>query len=151
MADAQKGLIATKKKGDQEKAESACIALSELFFVVLPFLVLSMTLGQRGELRGIFLLPEWSIVSVVICGQTIVRFVGAALRKTILKERFLLFLSGMVIFLIVNVTILSMVLTTDKVSIVLAALQIIFFVCTSFLYFAATLIHSVVDKEASRD
>src|ERR1035437_4313338 len=115
--DVPRKSLKEKRNEDDIDPESKYVGTSELFFVILPFIVLAMVLGHKGELYTIFYSPEWSIVSVVICGQTIVRFVGAVLGPSAYRERIMMALSGMIVFLFIpNVLILSIVLSVDKIS-----------------------------------
>ena len=64
----------TEEQAEKEDNNRAFIsALSEMLFVLLPFIVIGITLAYRREFRTILFLPEWSIVSAVIVGQSIVK------------------------------------------------------------------------------
>jgi hypothetical protein len=106
-------------------------ATSELLFVILPFIVIAIILGHRGELKIIFFLPEWSIVSAVIVGQSVIKLVSMVLgRKKVIKESILLILSVLIVLWLVPIlVILSIVLIADKdkVSCTLALTQAIMF------------------------
>jgi hypothetical protein len=120
---------------------AALNASAELLFVILPFIAIAMSLLHRGELRTIFYLPEWSIVSAVIVGQAIVKLVSSVLGEPVYKEPVLLTLSVMLVCLLVPILILlTMVLTEDKVSNNQAIAQAVIFSFSAALYwiFAAT-------------
>ncbi len=68
-----------KRKVEYDGKQVIYNMASESLFVLLPFIVIAMTLSHRGQLRLLFTLPEWSIVSAVIVGQTIVRLVSLLL------------------------------------------------------------------------
>src|SRR5664280_1616446 len=115
-------------------------ATSELLFVLLPFVVIAITLAHRGELRTILSIPEWSIVSAVIIGQTITKLASATLGRTGLKkERIVLVMSILLVCMLVPVLIiLAIVLTSPTISKALAVTQAIFFVLSAFLFWAAS-------------
>ena len=147
--DVPRKSLKEKRNEDDIDPESKYVGTSELFFVILPFIVLAMVLGHKGELYTIFYSPEWSIVSVVICGQTIVRFVGAVLGPSAYRERIMMALSGMIVFLFIpNVLILSIVLSVDKISTTLASFQLSIFCIDAILYFIATVLHSDAQKKS---
>lgn len=118
-----------KKDSDHRESLRAKLgAVSELMFVVLPFIVIAITLAHRGELKTIFFLPEWSIVSAVIMGQSIVKWASIAIgNKVSFKEGIVFILSALLVVGLVPILIvLAIVLTADKVSIGLAYTQAIF-------------------------
>jgi len=120
----------------KDKINAVCGASSEVLFVILPFIVIAITLGHRSELKTIFSLPEWSIVSAVIVGQTIVKLVSMALVENVHKERIVVVLSFLLVCLLApNLVVLSIVLTVENVSAVLAVAQgILFLISAAFFW-----------------
>jgi hypothetical protein len=126
-----------KLQEEQESSKARIEAFSELLFVILPFIVIAITLGHRSELRTILFLPEWSIVSAVITGQSIVRISSTAMDRslTVQKEPIVLILSVLLVCLLVPIlVVLSIVLTSDKVSTALAAVQSVLFVASAIVF-----------------
>jgi hypothetical protein len=121
----------------QDKQNAMLGAFSQLLFVILPFIVIAITLGHRGQLGSIFFLPEWSIVSAVIVGQTIVKVVSISLGKNVKAERepIVLMVSILLVCLLVpTLVVLSIVLTSDKVSISMAASQAVLFLLSAMVF-----------------
>lgn len=138
------------KKAREKRADfhAKLDATAELLFVVLPFIVIAITLAHRGELRTIFYLPEWSIVSAVIMGQTIRTLVSLVLGEKVYKAPILLALTILIVFGLVPIlVILSIVLIADKVSTALAAVQGTMFCISAFLFWLIYWAHRSVEKE----
>jgi hypothetical protein len=130
-----------KKKLDR----AATAAHSEILFVVLPFIVIAITLGHRGELNTIFFLPEWSIVSAVIVGQTIVKLASCVIGKSVPRERVVFVLSGLLVCLLVPIlVILAIVLTANKVSVTLAVTQAVLFVISVVFFRNASITETMI-------
>jgi hypothetical protein len=124
-------------------------ASSELLFVVLPFMVIAITLGHLGRLETILSLPEWSIVSAVIVGQTIVKVVSAALGNDVKprSERVVLVLSVLFVFLLVpTLVVLSIVLTSEKVSPSLAIAQAVLFLLSAGVFWGSSLVATFLQE-----
>jgi FtsH-binding integral membrane protein len=120
-----------EKAAERKKDIRATLAtMSELLFVILPFIVIGITLAYRNEIRSLLFIPEWSIVSAVIAGQAIVRFASLAMgRKNVRKEHIVLGVTLMlVIVLAPTLLILVFVLTASLISNALAITQGVFFV-----------------------
>jgi len=127
--------------------------ISETLFVLLPFIVIGMTIGHRGQLHLLFTLPEWSIVSAVIVGQTIVRAVSVLLNREIpRKEGFVLFIAALLVLLLVPVLILlAIVLTSDTVSLSLEIVQTLFFALSLIAFAFGSAMQTIVEtKDAQR-
>jgi hypothetical protein len=120
---------AWEERYENAKLEGNFRAASELLFVLLPFLVIAMTLAHRRELRTMFYMPEWSIVSAVLAGQTIVK-IGTAmvLRASKNLEVVGFILAFLIVCILVPILIvLVIILTTDRVTNSLAIAQAILF------------------------
>ena len=114
-------------------------ASSEMLFVLLPFFTIAIVLAHRGQLRHLFFLPEWSIGSAVMVGQSIVRVVAAVLGKDVYKEAFVLLLSALLVILLVpDLVVLSLGLMTDDLSTGLAVAQACLFVASGLVTWSIT-------------
>jgi hypothetical protein len=89
---------ARKKLEADRESRATAQSWSELLFVILPFIVIAITLLHRGEIGSPFYLPEWSIVSSVIMGQSIMRLVSSALGGRVKNELFMLVLTAIFVF-----------------------------------------------------
>jgi hypothetical protein len=135
--------IEKERESREEKEQhvrATLSATSGIFFVVLPFIVIGITLAHRGELRTILFIPEWSIVSAVIIGQAIVKLAYIGLTKeSIRKEPIVLFISGLLVcFLVPILIVLAITLTSQTMSLGLAITQAIFFVLGVLVFWAAS-------------
>jgi len=121
-------------------------AFSELLFVVLPFIVIAITLGHRGELYTIFSLPEWSIVSAVIIGQSMIRLVSVVLdTKPAYKEGILFILSLILVLLLVpSLVILAIILTSAGVTKLLAYAQASLFIVCAITFYGTSYLETVL-------
>lgn len=128
---------------DPKVNEGAYSAWSEVSFVILPFIVIAIILAHQGQIRTIFFIPVWSVVSAVIVGQTIVKVVSSALvsstygRQVFEKGITLVISVLLVCFLVPNLIILVIALTSNPVSIAVAITQAIMFVISAFLFWLA--------------
>jgi hypothetical protein len=130
----------------KEKKEHYALsaATSELLFVLLPFIVIAITLGHRGELGTIFFMPELSIVSSVISGQAIVKFAQTTMGRKVKKPRAVLVISALLVCLLVPVlVILSIVLSSQSISIPLAVTQTFIFILSAFVFWLATVFEAM--------
>jgi hypothetical protein len=135
-----------KKKEDADNIRAIFGASSELLFVVLPFIVIGITLAHRGEFRSFLLIPEWSIVSAVIVGQSIVKITFNALGEPKIKKEAITFVIAiLLVFLLVPILIvLAIVLTSQNITTTLAASQAIFFVLSALIFWLTCLLESYV-------
>jgi hypothetical protein len=136
-----------EKEGDRRAFISA---LSEMLFVLLPFIVIGITLAYRREFRSILFLPEWSIVSAVIVGQSIVKLSSAGIgRSNVRTEMIVLFISALLVCLLVPILcILAITLTSASVSRSVAVTQAIFFSLSVVVFVLACWINNLVlDKD----
>lgn len=143
--DAQTSAEAAKKKAKSEgftedDRRAFASASSELLFVLLPFIVIGITLAHRGEFRTILLIPEWSIVSAVIVGQTIVKLTSAGIGKTnVKKEAVILIISILLVCLLVPILIiLAIALTSPQISMSLAIIQAALFFLSAALFWTVS-------------
>jgi hypothetical protein len=139
-AEAQKE---AEKKADQRAFYPA---FTELLFVLLPFIVIAFTLGYRGEIRTILFLPEWSIVSAVIVGQSIVKLASAGIgRRNVDKEFVVLLIAIVLVVLLVPILItLAIVLTARTISLQMAVIQGAFFIISGATFLISSWIENAV-------
>ena len=125
---------------DDKESRAKVSALSELLFVILPFIVIGITLAHRGEFRTFLFIPEWSIVSAVIVGQAIARIASFAIgRPSVRKENTILALSMLLVCLLVPILIvLAIALTSVQISIKMATIQAIFFALSALAFWGAS-------------
>jgi hypothetical protein len=123
--------------------------ISELLFVVLPFIVIAIALAHKGELSTFFYIPEWSIVSAVIMGQSLIRIVGAVLGRRGLEKELILAVLALILVLglIPVLIILGFVLTSETISGGLAAWQALMFLVSVGVF--SWSIHMEAEMEAS--
>jgi hypothetical protein len=138
---------------DEEDYKAFTSASSELLFVLLPFIVIAITLAHRSEFRTIFFIPEWSIVSAVIVGQSIVKMASSSAGNVAVnKENAVLVISILLVCLLVPVLVtLAIILTSENVSMTMASSQATLFVISGFVFWVASATESVTkSREASR-
>jgi hypothetical protein len=116
---------------------------AEGLFVVLPLIVLTIVLIQKGKgARNLFGSPEWSFAGAILMGQTVVKLVYAissVKRGRIKSAEFMQLLAAVIIVLglVPSLIILSLVLTSEAPSTGLIWFQILLFVLglLVFLFF----------------
>jgi hypothetical protein len=120
----------------EESLRTKLSATSALLFVLLPFIVIGITLAYRGEFRTILFIPEWSIVSAVIVGQSIVKLTSITLGVPAVKKQVVIFiLSVLLVCLLVPIlVILAITLTSPAISPRLAITQGIFFAISAGVF-----------------
>jgi FtsH-binding integral membrane protein len=127
---------------------------SESLFIILPFIVIAIALASRGRLQLLFTLPEFSIVSAVIVGQTIVRCISVLLGRQLpnrpgsnapAKEGFVLLVTCLLVLLLVpTLILLTLVLTNDALSLTLQIAQIALFLLSLFAFAFGSTMESMV-------
>jgi len=128
-----KDLQNAESNADGEKA--MWVAGAEILFVLLPFLVIAIILSYKRALFSIFLLPEWSIVSAVINGQSLVKFVSATTGRNGAHERVVFAVAALLVLLLVpSLVILSIVLSVEHVTFPLAMTQCVMFIVSLVIF-----------------
>jgi hypothetical protein len=124
---------------------------SEALFIILPFIVIAITLGHRGQLTSFFALPEWSIVSAVIVGQMIVRCVSVLFNRSIhTQELFVFMVASILVLLLVPILILlTIVLTSEAVTRTLQIAQAILFLLSLVVFSWGSLLESIAKQKDS--
>ena len=135
---------AIKPSGSAETSEddtkSFLSASTELVFVLLPFIVIGIVFAHLDQFRSIFFIPEWSIVSAVIIGQSIVKVASSSVgRANVDKEWIILVMAILLVGLLIPILIiLTIALTSPKISNALAITQAIFFIVSCVLFWLAS-------------
>jgi L-lactate permease len=115
-----------KKPSFNQEAKLA--ALSDLCFVLLPFIVIVIVLVFSGRIRELLYIPEWSIATPVVVGQIITRIVAASVNRSVVKEGIVFLLCAVIVFLLVpSLIVLGFVLEVPKVTTAMAVTQIALF------------------------
>jgi len=145
-----------QQSGDQKNSkptfsESAkYAALTDLCFILLPFIVIVIVLAFTGRIRELFYIPEWSIATPVIVGQTISRIVSGAINRSVDKEPIVFMLCAIIVLLLVpSLIILGFVLEAPRVTTAMAAVQIVLFVAGVVVSFTMTSL--IFDVEHNTD
>jgi hypothetical protein len=88
----------------------------------------------------VLFIPEWSIVSAVIVGQTIVKLTSAGIGRTnVKKEAVILIISVLLVCLLVPVLIiLAIALTSPGISMTLAIIQAVLFLLSAGLFWTVS-------------
>jgi hypothetical protein len=127
----------TNKPTFSESAKFA--ALSDLCFILLPFIVIVIVLAFTGRIRELLYIPEWSIATPVIVGQAISRMVSGVINRSVDKEPIVFILCAIIVVLLVpSLIILGFVLEAPRVTTAMAAVQIVLFLAGVAVSFAMT-------------
>src|SRR5262249_31831180 len=81
--------------------EAKLSAVSDLFFVLLPFVVIFIVLAFRGHLNDLFSISEWSIATPVVAGQGIARVVSVAVNRSVVREGIVFMVTLAIVLLLV--------------------------------------------------
>jgi hypothetical protein len=129
-----------EEKGTQNAKNSLCVVGAETLLVLLPFVVIAIVLAQKGEIARLPYMPEWGMASSALIGLAMVRFATGLLHAGGLVEGLawervvLLFAVIVVLGLVPSLLVLSLVLVAGKPSGFLAAMQMVFFALSLFLF-----------------
>jgi len=137
----------------KKNTQSNAFALSELCFILLPFVVIIITFGFKENLIDIFKIPEWSLASSVMFGQTIIKVIYT-IGKNYGKGNYLpyyntgAFVSLIILFgLAPSLTVLSLIFTINDVPIWLIVLQFILFILAIFIFYLVNTILILEEEE----
>lgn len=114
------------------------ILISELLFTILPILIVLIVRSYESKFELIFYNTEWSIMAIILYGQSIVKFSsGIANSKAIFRWQLVsLIISIIIVFgLIPSIIILVINLLNTQQLFTTYLLQIILFVLGVFCYF----------------
>ncbi|MFT5646797.1 MAG: hypothetical protein ACI976_001482 [Aureispira sp.] len=114
------------------------ILTSEFLFTLLPIVILLIVRSYECNFKGLFYNTEWSIISLILFGQSIVKF-SSGISNSKSKTRWQLValtISLIIIFgLIPSAIILVLNLISESQSIGLYTTQMILFVLSCFTFF----------------
>jgi hypothetical protein len=143
--------VVIEKKEVWDKRQYIGYAISELCFVLLPFVVMLIVFSFIGRVVDIFEVPEWSILASVMFGQSIIKIIhyvgtmGGIYRYNVGAAIALIILLGLVPSLVV----LSLVFIIKPLPQWLAIFQLILF---TFSVVSFTFMNSqLVKGESSND
>lgn len=111
---------------------------SELLFTLLPIIILLIVRGYENNFSKVFFNTEWSIISIILFGQSIVKFSSGIANS---KEKFRWQLVALVISLIIvfglipSSIILVLNLTSVDLSLTMGIIQLIIFLLSCFTYY----------------
>ena len=115
--------------------------LAELFFALLPFIILTIVFTYKHELSSMIFISEWSFAAAFLNGQGLVKFVikiievSGKARKTPLLDRIAVFLTCFIVILFVpSLVILALVVLDNKQTVGLAIAQVILFIISAGIY-----------------
>lgn len=114
------------------------ILTSEFLFILLPIIILLIVRSYENNLNAIFYNTEWSIISLILFGQSVVKFSsGISNSKEEVRWQFVaLVISLIIIFgLIPSSIILVINLLSETLSFGMYIAQIILFVVSCFTFF----------------
>lgn len=103
---------------------------AELLFTFLPFLITFIVLFYQGEILGLLFIPEWSLASAILSGQSIVKFIQSLLKygKELNLGIVAFIISTLIVILLApSLIVLSLILISSEPVWWLAIAQIIFF------------------------
>jgi len=114
------------------------ILSSEFLFTLLPIVILVIVRLFQNDFKAIFFNTEWSIISIILFGQSVVKF-SSGISNTNEKIRWqfvALIISLIIIFgLIPSVIILILNLINTEVHFGMYIAQFVIFVISSFVFF----------------
>jgi hypothetical protein len=111
---------------------------SEFLFTLLPIVILIIVRSYQCDFKGIFYNTEWSIISIILFGQSVVKFSSGISNsnKKIKWQLVALIISLIIIFgLIPSVIILVLNLTSNSLSLGTYITQSILFILSSLTFF----------------
>lgn len=115
---------------------------SELLFTVLPLIILLIVRSYEDNFSAFFFNSEWSIISIILFGQSVVKFSSGIANS---KEKFRWQLVALVISIIIvfglipSSIILVLNLTSKGISLSMCILQLVIFLisCITFFFIGA--------------
>lgn len=117
-------------------------AIGELFFVLLPVIVIIITFCAKGSSKEILRLPEWSLLASVMFGQSIIKNIHA-IGKSLPSGKLDYHQFGtvtaaiLVLGLIPSLAILLIIYILDCLPTWVYVVQLILFIIASALYYFA--------------
>ena len=126
-----------RESGDPHYTNTWALLVSETLFVLLPLIVLAIVFSYQRKMFGLLHTPEWSFISAILFGQTLVKFVSAAVSESgAYWQRVVVIVSAIIVLGVVpSLIILALVLVSEPPSNGLAIAQLIMFILSIVLYF----------------
>jgi hypothetical protein len=128
--------MATEKVGPAEATtgkgkdfEIYCAIGAELLFILLPFVVIAIVFGYRGQRERIISTPEWALAAAVLIGQSVTRLAaGTVGRSDVYTQRVVLAIAVIIVALLAPcLLVLVFVLTSEHVTLSLSLVQLLLF------------------------
>lgn len=114
------------------------VLISEMLFTVLPLLVISIVRSYQSKFELIFYNTEWAMISIILFGQSIVKF-SSGIANSSLKFRWQLvsmIISLIIIFgLIPSIIVLIINLINNEMILGIHIAQIILFILSMITFF----------------
>lgn len=126
--------------------------IGEFSFVILPFLVITLIHLYKGDIDHIFSSTEWSIVSAVIFGQSIIKLIHA-IGKVHKTKNIMHYNIGAIVSLIIVVGLVPCLILLALISISccvptwLQVIQIILFVLALVVFYFANWLYAFVEED----
>jgi hypothetical protein len=111
---------------------------SELIFTLLPIIILLIVRSYENDYSKIFYNSEWSIISIILFGQSIVKFSSgiANSKGTFRWQLVALVISLIIVFGLIPASIILVLnLTCSNISLGMAILQLIMFIISVLSYY----------------
>jgi hypothetical protein len=118
---------AAKAQEDDKMADAGAAAVTEMLFVLLPFLVSAIVLIVRGNLTSFFFRSEWSLVAAVLMGQAIAKFINLTAGRQVHRHRLVLIVTIMIVVGLVPPLVLHALTSAGEVTAGIAITQVTFF------------------------
>ena len=129
------------------------VTTSEILFVILPMLVISIVKLIDNEYANIFYATDWSFCSVVLFGQSVVKLASAtsANKERIRWQAIGLIVSVIIVFGIVpSCVLLTKLMSNNKILNIFYWVQLLLFVTSCLVYFnIVTISNLLMEKQES--
>lgn len=113
------------------------LVIAEIFFTVLPIIILIIVFLIKKRSDEIFSSPEWSVTAAIVFGQTIIKYISGILEKKIptIYPRAVLIITILIMILIPSVIILTFVYGSYDLDKGLIYTQVILFLISLIAYY----------------
>ena len=111
---------------------------SELIFTLLPIIILLIVRSYENNFSKVFYNTEWSIISIILFGQSIVKFSSgiANSKETFRWQLVALVISLIIVFGLIPASIILVLnLTSSNIDFGMGVLQIIMFIVSVLTYY----------------
>jgi hypothetical protein len=127
-----------KKKVDKEiNLSTIFYFLSEISFVILPLIVISIVYLCKNEIIKLFYSPEWSFATTIIIGQIILKLISIVLnsKNSVIKYRVEGSLAFAIVFGLIPSSIFLVFFLLEITPFWLVIVQIIYFIMSLFAFY----------------